>query len=88
MAQIHGSFWVFILYDVAEEIDLAEARRLLGSRPPHPEPRFKDPSPEYVRFEKPPITDPIRISLSATGDELAGHIKFFDYGVVSIALQV
>ena len=37
----HGSFRALLLYDIAEEFDVAELRKLLGSEPPARSPGFK-----------------------------------------------
>jgi hypothetical protein len=48
-----GSLWGLWLYDVCEEIDLNRLRTILGIEVRR-EPTFRHPSPEYVRFERPP----------------------------------
>jgi hypothetical protein len=88
MRPLRGSFWVFVLYDVAEEIELAKLCDLVGARPLPPQPGFKHPTPEYVRFERPPVVeypDPFKLE---SGDQFRVRIKYFDYGVVSIELQM
>ena len=86
MPPLRGSLWALVLYDVAEEIDLERLSNLIGAGAARPQPRFKHPAPEYVRFERPPVVeypDPIKIG---TGQELPTRIKYFDYGVVSVEL--
>jgi hypothetical protein len=42
----------------------------------------------YVRFENPPVveaSEPIRLS---TGETFRGHLKYFDYGVVTLDLEL
>ena len=51
---ISGSLWTLWLYDVCEEIDLDALRAILGVSATR-EPRVRHPSPEYVRFERPPV---------------------------------
>src|SRR5579871_4887513 len=88
MPPLRGSFWVFVLYDIAEEIELARLCDLVGAQPAPPQPSFKSPTPEYVRFERPPAIEyPPAISLES-GEEFKVRIKYFDYGVVSIELQM
>ena len=88
MPPLRGSFWVFVLYDVAEEIDLGRLCDLVGAQPVPPQPSFKSPTPEYVRFQRPPAIEvPEPISLE-TGEQFSARIKYFDYGVVSIELQL
>lgn len=88
MQPIRTSFWVLVLYDVSEEIDLDQVRQTLGRPLTEREPSFRHPTPEYVRFQRPPVIQPIRTSLLESGEQLAGQIKFFDYGVISILLEL
>jgi hypothetical protein len=88
VALCRGSFRALLLYDIAEEIDLGELRRLLGSAPPVRSPGFKIPAPEYVRFERPPVEEscePIRL---ATGEPANASLRYFDYGAVSLEIEV
>jgi hypothetical protein len=84
---VSGSFWVFVLFDVCEEIDLDDLRKILGTGPPRREPAFKHPAPDYVRFERAPVIqncDPLTLS---NGEQFQCRIKYFDYGVISVELQ-
>ena len=88
MPPLRGSFWVLVLYDVAEQIELKKLRGLAGAEMPRREPAFKHPAPEYVRFERPPVVDypgPVYI---ATGEQFQSRVKYFDYGVVSVELEL
>jgi hypothetical protein len=88
MRPLRGSFWVFVLYDVAEEIELPKLGDLVGAQPVPQQPGFKHPTPEYVRFERPPAVEyPAPLTLG-TGEQFEVRIKYFDYGVVSIELQL
>ncbi len=88
MPPLRGSLWVLVLYDVAEQIDLEKLSGLVGAGAARPQPRFKHPAPEYVRFERPPLVEyPGPISI-AKGQQLQAQIKYFDYGVVSIELEL
>jgi hypothetical protein len=83
---LEGSVLVLILYDVCEEIQLEELRRIIGARTVAP--TFKSAAPEYVRFARPPVVEPIDpITLDGT-QHLEGQIKYYDYGVVSIVLEL
>lgn len=85
---LKGSFWVLVLYDVAEEIDLEELRGIIGAAPAGRQPTFRHPTPDYVRFERPPVIeypDPVSI---ATGEQFQCRIKYYDYGVVSVELEL
>jgi len=63
-------------------------RRLLGAEPPARSPGFKLSAPGYVRFERPPLTEacePVRL---ATGESARASIRYFDYGVVSLEVEM
>jgi hypothetical protein len=88
MQPIRTSFWVLVLYDVSEEIDLDQVRLTLGVRAADREPSFRHPTPEYVRFQRPPVIQAIQTDLLESGEPLAGQIKFFDYGVISVLVEL
>jgi hypothetical protein len=77
-----GSFWILYLYDVAEEIALENLR----ARPAGREPAFRHPAPDYVRFQKPPVIEPLE-PIVIGGETLRGRIAWYDYGVVSVQLE-
>jgi len=84
----HGSFRALLLYDIAEEFDIAELRRLLGAKPPERAPGFKLSAPGYVRFERPPLTEVCEPIHLATGETAHASIRYFDYGVVSLEVEM
>src|SRR5260370_22995849 len=85
---LRGSFWVFVQYDVAEQIQLDRLRDIIGAAPPGREPTFKHPAPEYVRFERPPVVEyPEPVTLES-GELFQNRIKYFDYGVISVELEL
>jgi hypothetical protein len=63
---LRGVFRVFLLYDVAEEIDLETVRRL-GIEAVAKTPSFKHPTPDYVALERPPAAEPIEPFVSDSG---------------------
>jgi len=85
-AALQGSILVVILYDVSEEIQLEELRRILGARTVAPS--FKSAAPEYVRFARPPVVETLQPSTLATGELVEGKIKYYDYGVVSAIFEI
>ena len=87
MRPLRGSFWVLVLYDVAEEIQLDKLCTLIGVEPVKPQPSFKHPGPEYVRFERPPVVEYPEPVVTETGERFEAQIKYFDYGVVSVELK-
>jgi hypothetical protein len=84
---LRGSFIVLVLFDVAEQIRLDQLRALIGAQQPR-QPAFKHPTPEYVRFERPPVIEyPAPVALPS-GERFNCRIKYFDYGVVSVELEL
>ena len=84
---ISGSLWTLWLYDVCEEIDLDALRTILRVQAPR-EPRVRHPSPEYVRFERPPVVQQIQAIVLEDGNRLQGELNYYEYGVVSIKLEL
>jgi hypothetical protein len=85
-AHMKGSVVFLTLYDICEEVCLAEIRDILHIQPPGREPSFKHPAPEYVRFEQPPVVETLDEFTLATGERLRGRIKYYDYGVAVVEL--
>src|ERR1035441_9648384 len=82
--RLSGTFWLLFLYDVCEEIKLEELRAILGTQPTGREPSFRRPTPEYVRFEKPPAIEFLEPLLLESGERLQAQMHYYEYGVVSI----
>jgi hypothetical protein len=85
--QLTGSFIALQLFDVSEAIDLAELRRILGLEAPGRGPAFRQPSPDYVRFERPPVKVPIDDVEPAAGQRFRAEIHYYDYGVACLLLE-
>ena len=85
---LHGRLRALFLFDIAEEIDLQKLHALLGTSPSKREPSFAHMTPEYVRYERPPVVDQIPPSTTSAGEVLSGRVRYFDYGVASIELQL
>ena len=83
---IAGSVLGLILHDVCEEIRLEELRQILGAR--RVEPGFKHATPEYVRFENPPVLEQLDPIVLQSGAKLAVQLKYYDYGVISVLFQL
>jgi hypothetical protein len=77
-----------LLYDIAEEFDFDVLRTLVGAERPARSPGFKLPVPEYVRFERPPLVEACEPVPLATGELANATLRFFDYGVVSLEMEV
>lgn len=82
-----GSLLIVFLYNFAEAIRLDELRRALGAPPARREPPFRQPAPEYVRFVKPPVIEPITQLALAGGTTISGRLAYYEYGIVSIELE-
>jgi hypothetical protein len=86
--RLSGTFWMLFLYDVCEAIRLEELRAILGAQPAGREPSFRRPTPEYVRFEKPPVVEYLEPLRLESGERLQAQMHYYEYGVVSIELQL
>jgi hypothetical protein len=84
-ATLKGSVLAIILHDIAEEIRLEELRQILGAR--RAETTFKHATPEYVRFEKPPVVERLDAITLSSGETLTPQLKYYDYGVISVLLE-
>lgn len=75
----------FYLYDVAEQIDLGAVRSALGGgASARLQPATTAPS--YLQYQTPPLViEGERVGI-ATIEGFTARLKFFDYGVVSLAL--
>jgi len=71
--QLAGRIRSLILFDVGEEIRLPKVREILGLPEPDRSAATVRAGPDYVRFERAPLSEPIE----------CGQIKYYDYGVVS-----
>jgi len=85
MAILQGSIVVLNLYDVAEEIRLTDLPPLTGGT--RLSPTFKPPTPAHVRFERPPVIEPLPPLSLATGERFEATLQYYDYGVVSVLLR-
>lgn len=85
---LSGSLRALLLFDIAEEIDLPLLRTVLGVGPSKREPAFRHPAPEYVRFERPPVVEYLAPCQTSDGSELQTRIRYFEYGVASVELQM
>jgi hypothetical protein len=85
---LQGSFWFLFGFDVCDEIRLDAIPALGSERAARKEAGLKRPTPDYVRFEYPPVVvdlDPISLP---DGSRLCGELKLYDYGVVSVKLEL
>jgi hypothetical protein len=83
---ITGRVLVLIQFDVCEEFRLDQLQRTLSARTV-PKPSMKQAAPAYVRYERPPVIEPLDPLVLETGEQLSAEIKYFDYGVVSVVFR-
>jgi hypothetical protein len=86
--QLRGLFRLLFLYDVAESIDLAKLRDLLGERGGSVEHAFPRRTPGYVRFEHPPIVEPADIISVSPGVSVSCPVKYYAFGAIVIQVEV
>ena len=84
-AALKGSVIALLLHDVCEEIRLEELREILCAQ--RVEPSFKHATPEYVRFENPPVVERLDPIVLSTGEKLLPQLEYYDYGVISVLLE-
>jgi len=84
-APLRGSVLVLIQYDVCEEIRLDELRKIFPAR--KAEASFKK-APAYVRYQRTPVEETLEPLILESGERLAGEIKYYDYGVVSLEFEL
>jgi len=58
---VRGSVRQLVLFDVADEIRLRDLAGALNIAIPERAPAFSKPAPDYVRFERPPVIEPIKV---------------------------
>jgi len=85
---LRGTFRILLLYDVADSINLERLNSILQVRSSERLPSFTHPTPEYVRFELPPVIEPLDPIELETGDRLGAQIKYYDYGVASLEMEL
>lgn len=84
---LHGSIRIFLFYDVGEAFDLDKLRSLMDPRGGPTKPDFPRRTPEYVRFENPPIAEPCE-PLTVSGERVKAFIKYYEYAIIEVQLEV
>ena len=84
---LNGSVLVLIQFDVCEELRLDRLQQMVSART-LPQPKLKHLAPAYVRYQRPPVVEPLEPLLLESGERLQGEIKYYDYGVVSLVFQL
>ena len=86
-ASLTGSVLVLIQFDVCEEIRLDQVQQAMNARTQE-QPAIKHSVPAYVRYQRPPVIEPLDPLILTGGERLEGQIKYYDYGVVSVIYQL
>jgi len=73
--------------DVADSILLDRLRTIVGV-PAERSPSFAHPTPEYVRFERPPVVETITPIEIEPRRRIEGKVKYYEYGVMSVELEL
>jgi hypothetical protein len=81
-----GTILLLVQFDVCEEICVDELAKRIGAR------TVASYGPQsssfgYVRYERPPVVEPIDRVAFPNEALLGGELKYYDYGVVSLLLQ-
>lgn len=88
MVLLRGVFQLYFLYDVAEEFNVDQIRNILGERASQARQVFPRRTPEYIRFEEPPIIDQAVPTLLFNGQPVACSIKYYRFAVCVVQLDV
>ena len=85
---LRGCFRLLFLYDVGEAIDLKRLRELLGPRGGPIRGVFPRRTPEYVRFEEAPITEPGEALNLGGGQRVSCSLKYYAFAVVVVQFDI
>jgi hypothetical protein len=84
---LRGSVLVLLQFDVCEAIRLDRLQELIRARTVQ-KPNLKHPAPGYVRYQRPPVVEPVETLVLESGERLNGEIKYYDYGVLSLVFEL
>ncbi len=73
---------------MAEAIDLAKLRELLGARVAAGPPSFPRRTPEYVRFAQPPVIERREPLVLPSGERVAYWVKYHAFAIVAVEIEV
>lgn len=85
---LRGCIRIFVFYDVGEAFELDKLRTLLDPHGRPTQPDFPRRTPEYVRFENPPIAEPSEPLTLRSGETVVCSIKYYEYAIVEVQLEV
>ncbi len=84
---LNGTIRALLLFDISEDVDLERLRPLVGAVGAKREPAFRGPSPDYVRYEQPPVADALGVCETYENWPMQGRIRYFNYGIASVELR-
>ncbi len=84
---LRGCIRVFLFYDVGDAFALPKLQALIGSGAAPTKPDFPRRTPDYVRFENPPITEPSEPLVLKDGRQVICSIKYYEYAIVEVQLE-
>ena len=85
---LHGCIRICLFYDVGEAFDQEKLRLLVGPGGAQTQRDFPRDTPEYVRFENPPIVEPTEPLVLASGEKVTCWVKYYEYAIVEVQLEV
>jgi hypothetical protein len=86
--RVAGRFRSLFLFDLCDEIRLDELRQVLGAPRAGRVPHFRHLTPEYVRFERPPVLEALAPIQLTGGAQVRCTVSYYDYGVVSLEFEL
>jgi hypothetical protein len=86
--KLEGVFWFLFAFDVCDEIQLDAIPSLVGNRSTRRATDLGRPTPDYVRFERPPIVEYLDPFALHDGEQMRGELRLYDYGVISVKLEL
>lgn len=85
---LRGCIRIFMFYDVGEAFAFDKLRSLVGPGGGPTQRDFARRTPEYVRFENPPIVEPVEPLVLRSGEKAVCSIKYYEYAIVEVQLEV
>jgi len=84
---LRGRVRMFFFYDVGEAFDRERLRMLLGTRGGATKPDFPRRTPDYVRFENPPMAEPSAPLVLHSGESVVCSVKYYEYAIVEVQME-
>ena len=84
---LSGQVTAFFVFDVAEGVDLAAVRGLLGASTESPRLAVKPAVPAYVQYQDPPVQVDAEAFATRAPGGMQARFKIYDYGVFSLSLS-